>query len=89
MSIINSSELRAVSAWHIYSELKSLQSFRYKRCPFKNEAIPENSSFLMLPYDRMSWTVTDRPETSFVKLYTERSYIIKEREKLSKRRKAD
>lgn len=89
MPVINTSKLIVVSAWHIYSQLKSLQSFRYKRCPFKNEALPESSPFIMVSYDRMSGTVIDRPKTSFVKLYAERSYIIMKREKLSRRKKAD
>ena len=52
----------------------------------KNEAIPENRPFIMLPYDRISWTETDRPETSFVKSYAERSYITKGQENLSRKR---
>lgn len=69
--------------------MKPLQSFKYKRCPFKNEALPESSPFITLSYDRMSGAVIDRPKTFFVKLYAERSYIIMEREKFSRRKKAD
>ena len=43
----------------------------------------------MLPYDRMSWTETDRPETSFVKSSAERLYISKGQENLSRRKKTD
>ena len=55
----------------------------------KNEAIPENRPFIMLPYDRISWTETDRPETSFVKSYAERSYITKGQENLSRKKRTD
>lgn len=88
MPVTNPSELRAVSVWHIYSQLKSLESFR-NIVFLKNEAIPENRPFIMLPYDRMSWTETDRPETSFVKSYAERSYITKGQENLSRKKKTD